>query len=321
MTTPSRKQAKPEWEDYEYSLQSGTVSCASCNPSGEQPIADANEQFSPLGTFDVVQNGIIRRNLTDDGRVFFNSFQPLQATAGGTSYTATNKSVNVYEWAPAGLEGCQPPAVAEGLAQPSGCLALLSSGTDSFPSYFEGASADAHDAYVTTHAALVSQDQDGLNDIYDVRVGGGIPAPAPAPSCSAEMQSCQPPGAGLGSSPHASESGIGGGNVSSGTPQQPVTGVEGTHAVKAYVKGKVKGTTARVSVVAPAKGKIVASGRGLKGAHKSARRAGTYTLKVSLTAKEKRLLHRKHKLKLKLRVSFSPASGQGSVATASLTFV
>ena len=74
---------KPEWEDYEYSLQSGTVSCASCNPSGEQPIADANEQFSALGTFDVVQNGVIRRNLTDDGRVFFNSLQPLQATVGG----------------------------------------------------------------------------------------------------------------------------------------------------------------------------------------------------------------------------------------------
>lgn len=311
---------RPEWEDYEYSLSSGSVSCASCNPSGAQPIADPNEQFSALGTFDVVQNGIIRRNLTDDGRVFFNSFQPLQATAGGTAFTATNKSVNVYEWAPAGLEGCQPPAVGAGLAPPSGCLALLSSGTDPFPSYFEGASADAQNAYITTHAALVPQDQDGLNDIYDVRVDGGIPLPPPAPSCSAEMQSCQPPGPGLGSSPHASESGLGGGNVS-GTPTKPVTVVEGTHTVKALVRGTVKGSTARVSVVAPAKGKIVASGRGLKGARMSAAAAGTYTLKVSLTAKEKRLLRRKHKLKLKLRVSFSPASGQGSVASASLTFV
>ena len=317
---------KPEWEDYEYSLRAGTVSCVSCNPSGERPIADENEQFSALGTFDVVQNGAIRRNLADDGRVFFNSFQPLQATAGGTSYTATNKTVNVYEWAPAGLEGCVPPAVAEGLPQPSGCLALLSSGTDTFPSYFEGASADAQNAYITTHAALVPQDQDGLNDIYDVRVAGGIPAPPPSPSCSAEMQSCQPPGAGLGSSPHASESGVGGGNVNvTGNPPKPVTGVEGTHAVKAYVKGKVKGTTARVWVVAPAKGKIAASGAGLKGAHMSAAAAGTYTLKVSLTAKEKRVLRHKHKhkhkLKLKLRVSFSPASGRGSVATTSLTFV
>ena len=100
-----------------------------------------------------------------------------------------------------------------------------------------------------------------------------------------------------------------------------MTVVEGTHAVKAFVKGKVKGTTAAVSVVAPAKGKIVASGVGLKGAQMSAGGAGTYVLKVSLTAKEKRLLRHKHKLKLKLRVSFSPASGQGSVATASLTFV
>ena len=192
----------------------GPLSCASCNPSGEQPIADANEQFSPLGTFDVVQNGIIRRNLTDDGRVFFDSLQPLQTTVGGTSFVATNKSVNVYEWRPAGLEGCEPPAVGEGLPAPGGCLGLLSSGTDPFPSYFEGASADGQNAYLTTHAALVPQDQDGLNDIYDVRVDGGIPAPPAAPSCSAEMQACQPAGPALGSSPHASESGLGGGNLS-----------------------------------------------------------------------------------------------------------
>ena len=307
----------PEWEQYEYSLGGGTLSCVSCNPSGEQPIADPYEQFSPHGVFDVAQNGVIKRNLTDDGRVFFDSLQPLRAAG---SAVASNQSVNVYEWRPAGLEGCVPATVGEGLPAPTGCLGLLSSGTDPFPTYFEAASADGQNAYITTHAQLVGQDQDGLNDIYDVRVDGGIPLPPPPPSCSPEMQSCQPSGPGLGSSPHASESGLGGGNVS-GTPQKPVTVVEGTHAVKASVKGKVKGTTAAVSVVAPAKGKIVASGTGLKGAQMSAAGPGTYTLKVSLTAKEKRLLRRKHKLKLKLRVSFSPASGKGSVATASLTFV
>ena len=154
-----------------------------------------------------------------------------------------------------------------------------------------------------------------------MRVDGGIPAPPAAPSCSAEMQACQPAGPRLGSSPHASESGRGRQPERHRHAGKPGTGVEGTHSVKAYVKGKVKGTTATISVVAPAKGKIVASGAGLKGAQMSAGKAGTYTLKVSLTAKEKRLLRRKHKLKLKLRVSFSPASGQGSVATASLTFV
>ncbi len=310
----------PEWEYYEYSLGAATLSCASCDPSGEQPIADAYEQFSPHGVFDVVQNGIIKRNLAVDGRVFFDSLQPLHAAVGANSFVASNGSVNVYEWKPAGLEGCVPPAVGEGLAAPAGCLGLLSSGTDPFPTYFEGASADGQDAYITTHAQLVPQDQDGLNDLYDVRVDGGIAASPAAPSCSAEMQECQPQGPGLGSSPHASESGAGGGNVIA-TPTKPVTGVEGTHSVKAFVKGKVKGTTARVSVVAPAKGTIVASGAGLKGAHMNAGAAGAYTLKVSLTTKEKRLLRRKHTLRLKLRVSFSSASGQRSVATASLTFV
>ncbi|HTQ68216.1 MAG TPA: hypothetical protein VMI13_05945 [Solirubrobacteraceae bacterium] len=311
-----------EWEEYEYSLQSGTVSCASCNPTGEQPIADQNDQFSPLGPFDVVQNGVVKRNLTDDGRVFFDSLQPLRTTAGGTSFTATNHSVNVYEWTPAGLEGCEPTEVPEGESGAGGCLALLSTGTDPFPTYFEGASADAHDAYITTHAALVPQDQDGLNDIYDVRVGGGLPPTPQSPSCSAEMQGCQPPGQGLGSSQHASESGAGGGNLTSNvTPPPPGKGVGAAQAVKAYVKGKVKGTTATISVVAPAKGRILAAGAGLTSARMSAAKAGTYRLKVSLTAKKRKLLHRKHKLKLKLRVSFSPAQGRGSATTALLTFV
>jgi hypothetical protein len=311
----------PEWEDYEYSLPSGTIGCASCNPTGERPIADENEQFSALGTFDVVQNGIIRRNLTNDGRVFFNSLQPLQSTAGGTSFVATNKSVNVYEWTPAGLEGCVPPEVGGGLPKPSGCLAMLSSGTDPFPTYFEGASADAQNAYITTHAALVPQDQDGLNDIYDVRVGGGIPAPPPAASCSAEMQACQPAEAVIGSSLHASESSAGGGNVSGGTTTKPGGMVEATQSVKASVKGTVKGTTATISVVAPAAGKILASGAGLTTARMSSAKAATYKLKVSLTAKEKKLLRRKHKLKLKLRVSFTPTAGRSSATTVSLTFL
>jgi hypothetical protein len=310
-----------EWEDYEYSLESGSVSCVSCNPTGERPIANPNEQFSPLGTFDVVQNGSLRRNLTEDGRVFFNSFQPLQSTVSGGAFTATNHSVNVYEWTPEGLGGCHPPAVGEGGVQTHGCLAMLSSGTDPFPTYFEGASADGANAYITTHAALVPQDQDGLNDIYDVRVGGGIPAPPPPPSCSAEMQACQPPGAGLSSSLHASESSAGGGNVvPTPTVPKPVVGVA-TGAVKAFVKRKVKGTSTTISVVAPAKGRIAAGGAGLKSVAMVAGQAGVYKLRVSLMPNAKRQLRHKHKLKLKLRVSFVPESGKTTVTTASLTFV
>ncbi|HTY96567.1 MAG TPA: hypothetical protein VMB91_05960 [Solirubrobacteraceae bacterium] len=309
---------KQEWEQYEYSLASGTLSCASCNPTGEQPVANENEAVSPLGPFNQVQNGIVPRSLTDDGRVFFESVQPLVSTVGGTSFVAPNKSLNVYEWTPADVEGCQPPVGPE----PAGCLGLLSSGTDPFPSYFQGASADAENVYITTHAALVPQDQDGLNDIYDVRVDGGIPAPAPAPSCTAEMQECQPPGPGIGSSLHASESAAGGGNLSvPPTTPKPVTEVEATRSVKAYVKGKVKGTSATISVVAPAKGKVRAAGAGLTSVSMNAAKAGTYKLRVSLTSREKKLLRHRHKLKLKLRVSFAPAAGRSSVTTTALTFL
>ena len=91
--------------------------------------------------------------------------------------------------------------------------------------------------------------------------------------------------------------------------------------MKAYVKGKVKGTTATISVVAPGEGKVLASGAGLTSVHMNAAKAGTYKLKVSLTSKEKKLLRRRHKLKLKLRVSFAPTTGRSSVTTTSLTFL
>src|SRR5208282_3562285 len=68
----------PEWEEYEYSSASASVSCVSCNPTGEAPLTDAHEQYSPLGIYIAVQDGVVPSNLDEDGRVFFDSYQPLE---------------------------------------------------------------------------------------------------------------------------------------------------------------------------------------------------------------------------------------------------
>lgn len=301
-----------DWEQYQYSLASGTVTCVSCNPNRSiRPVQAPGTVTGPNGPFKEVRNGAIRRNLSDSGRVVFDSFAPLLSPA-------TNRTANVvdaYEWEPGGVGDCPSGA-------PAGCVSLLDSGTDPFPTYVEDASIDGEHAYISTHEALAPQDKDGLRDLYDVRVDGGIfDAPAP-PACLGE--DCQgPPGGGLGGSPHASESGAGGGNPPLVTP--PGTGTTpGEQGVKGFTKRVVKGSSVTVTVTAPGAGRISASGKGLKTAKMSVAKAGSYKLKVALTAKEKKLLSgkRKHKrgVTLKVRISFAPTTGKASAISATVTF-
>jgi hypothetical protein len=301
-----------DWIQYEYSAASGQVTCVSCNPNRSvRPLefeAAVKGPFTPLAPFVETRNGAMQRFLSDDGRVFFNSYAPLVAQA-------TNSNVNVYEWKPAGLGDC--PA-----ANLAGCVAILDSGTDTFPTYVEAASADGSHAYITTHEALVPQDIDGLRDLYDVRVDGGIPAPPGALECSGEE--CQgPAGGGLAGTGHASENSIAG-NLPPGTVviTPPTGGTLG--GVKGFTKRMVKGSSVMVTVVAPSAGRVSASGKGLKTAKMSVSKAGSFKLKVALTAKEKKLLaaKRKHKkgVTLTVRISFAPTSGKASTASAKVTF-
>ena len=112
--------------------------------------------------------------MSDDGAyVFFDSADPLVPQA-------TNGTLDVYEWEAQGTGGC---ALAEG------CVSLISSGEDSGPSYFLGASANGSNVFFGTHAKLVPQDGDESGDLYDARIDGGFPTPAGVGPC--EGDACQ----------------------------------------------------------------------------------------------------------------------------------
>lgn len=68
---------------------------------------------------------------------------------------------------------------------------LISSGQSSEDSTFLDASADGSDVFFSTAESLVAQDF-GLIDIYDARVGGGLPGP-PVPKAPCEGEACQSP--------------------------------------------------------------------------------------------------------------------------------
>jgi hypothetical protein len=167
-------------EVYEYNAESGTLVCVSCNrlglaPAGDSLVPEAHHLLEPVRGWQSAT--VQQRYLLDDGRVFFESEDPLLTEA-------TNGQQDVYEWEPEGVGQCAAGSGSEG------CLYLISSGQASRPDYFVDASADGRDVFFLTAKQLVPQDGDEGIDIYDAREGGGFSAALPPP-CDGEA--CKPP--------------------------------------------------------------------------------------------------------------------------------
>ncbi|MGB7686024.1 MAG: hypothetical protein WBL45_09620 [Solirubrobacterales bacterium] len=162
-------------EVFVYSADLGELSCASCNPSGEQPLGPSNlSLLRPLRSAPPFrQPGNLSRE--GDGRLFFESLDALVArdVNGGTQ--------DVYEWEPNGVGSCK---------RATGCVSLISSGQSPNDSMFMDSSDSGDDAFFITREKLLPRDKNEQLDLYDARVGGGFEEVSPAP-CSPE--SCAGP--------------------------------------------------------------------------------------------------------------------------------
>jgi hypothetical protein len=148
------------------STESGTLVCASCNPTGERPVGP-----STLGRIGRSSDAVYRtRNLTEGGRLFFDSKDRLVAS---TDAGATRE--NVYEYAGGQIHAISDPE-----------------GPDS--AFFLDASASGSDVFFATAAQLVPQDRGDNIVVYDARVEGGFPATPQAATCSS-TETCAPLGA------------------------------------------------------------------------------------------------------------------------------
>ena len=134
-------------EVFRYDAGSEALACVSCNPTNAQATGEAS----------LARNGL---SLTDEGRVFFNSTDPLVPSD-------LDNREDVYEWE-------------------NGKTSLISTGLSPFNSSLLSASANGSDVYFFTRDTLVPQDQNGsLVKIYDAREGGGFPYTPPPVSCKA----------------------------------------------------------------------------------------------------------------------------------------
>lgn len=170
----------PCTEVFLYDSFADTLTCASCNPTGEhtlgwsvlRQINTGNETYLPQP-----------RYLTNEGRLVFDTQESL-------SPHDTNEGVeDVYEYEPKGvgaLGTCR---------RETGCVSLISAGTGSVDSNFLAMDEDGKNIFFTTRDRLSSRDHDDLTDLYDAREGGGTPAETQgaASECGCQVLPTPPP--------------------------------------------------------------------------------------------------------------------------------
>jgi hypothetical protein len=281
-------------EVYRYVVASGQLSCLSCGSASLVHTGDANMSNDTFVEYAMADNRAIS---SDGSRVFFDTPDALVPQD-------VNGRRDVYEWEEDGSGSC---------VETGGCLYLVSSGESEQDSYFLDNSASGDDVFFATTQGLVPQDSDGAYDIYDARVGGGFAEQAAASVCSEEA--CQ-------GTPAAPPSLSSPASVTFSGPGNAVGGGGGASGVLAPVKaqgGVVRGSTFSLAVQVPGPGRVTLAGAGVKSAAVSFAVAGSYRVRVALTAGERRALKRRRKLKLTLRVVYAPAGGASSSVTVSIT--
>lgn len=181
---------------YRYDNGEHTIQCMSCASSFDpQPKLKAafTPQEAQIDVTKILVNGGVQRVASDDGDyVFFDTAAALvpQDINGEISpegkqkgETYFSESSDVYEWRKLGVDGC---------TRLEGCLSLISSGTGGEKNMLLGTTPSGRDVFFATHAQLAAQDRDVSGDVYDARIGGGIPAPAPQ-AVECEGDTCSTP--------------------------------------------------------------------------------------------------------------------------------
>jgi hypothetical protein len=208
-------------EFYRYDAESEQVSCLTCNPTGAPPVGAPDlknpEMYHAESSFITYSaQPFLSRNLSTDGnRFFFQSTDRLvPADINGEAGCSEKEQPqlgngpscrDVYEWEAAGTGSCTTTSGAYSPAN-GGCIYLLSTGTGAYPTYLADVSESGDTAFIFSRQQLVPIDEDTQEDIYAVKVDGGLayqhaarPAACEGDACrGASSKPSDAPGAGSG---------------------------------------------------------------------------------------------------------------------------
>jgi hypothetical protein len=294
-------------ELYRYEASNNSLTCISCTPTGVTPTGSATLGAAGGGSYGPPMTAV---PMNESGsEVFFQTPDPLVSgdVNGGTfangPFGSTAESMDVYEWH-------------------EGKVSLISDGTSPTGAFLDGTTPSGNDVFLTTREQLVSGDSDGYADIYDARVGGGLPQPSgPAKPCTGS--GCrQANGASVFFSVPASATVTGTGDLTPPSVVAPSFTVGSISAGQRAVSARSGMLPLKVS--ATAAGRVTAvvfaslHGGSVKVGTASVTlgKAGKSTLTLHLSKAARRALARQGRLVLRIEVSYS---GSGTVKVATLT--
>jgi DNA-binding beta-propeller fold protein YncE len=195
-----------QYNVFRYDALDDEVDCISCNTTLAAPSQDAS----------LASNGL---SISDDGRVFFNTGEPLVLRD-------SNAKQDVYEWSDqVGTDGG---------------VELISAGLGQFGSSLLTVTSDGHDAFFFTRDTLAKNDGNGtLVKVYTAREDGGFFVVPPPPQCKASDE-CHGPGSTAPPPPVLGTVPGGNGNVPATTKRPCKRGSvrRGSRCVKRSRKGK-----------------------------------------------------------------------------------
>jgi DNA-binding beta-propeller fold protein YncE len=257
-------------EIYRYDADTGAMTCPSCRRDGGHPTGNA--RIAVKVAEQDTGGPYFPRAILDDGRVFFDTPDPLAAGD-------TNSKRDVYVF-----DGDEAHLISSGRGGASG---------------LGDVSPDGRDVFFTTQDQLVSQDKDTLTDLYDARIGGRILPASPDLTCSGEDCRGSTPGAGA-PEPVSSQ-------TVRGAERRPAAPAKAKLTITA---AKFRGALLDLSVGVSGAGRIRASGKTLVAATRTTSKSGRYHVHVRLTKKQRALLRAGRTVRAAITVSFTPVYGQ-----------
>jgi len=271
-------------EMYLYDTQTEELSCSSCVP-GHVPAGHSADQNASYIRMDTHQ----MQTVANDGTTFFTTAEQLVPAD-------QNKAPDVY-------------------AEHDGEWRLVSRGAGNTSARFLDATDDGKTVFFATNDAIVPTDTDNAVDIYMTREGAGYPYSPPVnPPVCAGLESCR---GGVPATPTQSSAGSA---SFEGRGNEKPRSRKGGDKVTVAKPRPATGSSGAIQVKAPGKGKLTVSGAGVKKATKSVAKAGTYSVKVTLTPAARKALEKSGQVQKTLKVSFKPSQGKASSTTVKLTF-